>query len=106
MNFKEYAETLGLEEDEFTELAELFLDTCVGDLAKLDAAVTDVDAEEVAKAAHSMKGAAGNLGFVELSDIAKTIENNARSGNLDGTPDNIVAFKQKLSELEQQVRGT
>jgi HPt (histidine-containing phosphotransfer) domain-containing protein len=105
MDFKKFAETLGLEEDEFTELAELFLDTCAGDLEKLDAAVTEVNAEEAAKAAHSMKGAAGNLGFVELSDLAKAIEHNARQGSLDGTPENIVVFKEKLGELERIVRG-
>ena len=106
MDFKEYAEPLGLEEDEFAELAELFLDTCVDDLAKLDAAMTDSNAQEVAKAAHSIKGAAGNLGFNALSDIAGKIEQNARAGNLDGTPENIIALRERLDELEKVVRGT
>ena len=105
MDFKKFAETLGLEENEFTELAELFLDTCVGDLERLDAAVTNDQAKEVARAAHSIKGAAGNLGFMELSDIAKTIEANAQEGNLDNTRENIAAFREKLGELEKIVRG-
>ena len=106
MDFKKYGETLGLDEDEFTELVELFLDTCVDDLKKLDAAVSVVNADEVAKAAHSMKGAAGNLGFLELSDIARSIEINAQAGNLDNAHENIVAFRTKLEELEKIVRGT
>ena len=106
MNFKQFAETLGLDEEEFMELAELFLDTCASDLDKMTAAVIDVNPEEVSKAAHSIKGAAGNLGFKELSDIAKEIEHNAQEGNLNGTPENVEALKQKLGELERIVRPT
>ncbi len=105
MDFGAYAERLGLEHDEFAELAELFLDACVGDLETLDAAIAAVNAEEAAHAAHAIKGAAGNLGFVELSVIAREIETNARDGILEGSPKKITLLKEKLRELEKIVRG-
>jgi len=105
MDFKKFAETLGLEEDEFAELAELFLDTCIGDLEKLDAAIADGNAQEAAKAAHSIKGAAGNLGFLDLSDIAKDIEIAARNGSVDGSSEKAALLRAKLNALENTIRG-
>lgn len=105
MNYREHAQMLGLEEDEFVELIELFFDTCSGDVQKLEGALADHDAERVSRVAHSMKGASSNLGFSELSGIAKVIEISARQGNLDGMVETFAEFKEKLSVLERTVQG-
>ncbi len=82
MNFKKFAEDLELDVEEYLELVELFLETGKSDIQNLQAAIADNDAEKIAYAAHSIKGAAINLGFVELSEKAKNIEQKARNGDL------------------------
>ena len=66
MRFSELVERLGLERDEFLELAELFVETGSSDLSRLKSAVEDEDTQEVIKIAHSIKGASGNLGLMEI----------------------------------------
>ena len=74
MDFKKLAEDLGLEEDEFKEMADLFLEAGNADLDKLRLAIKEGNAQEIARAAHSIKGAAGNLGFMEIFEAAREIE--------------------------------
>lgn len=45
MNFRELAEDLGLEEDEFLELLELFIETSMFDLNKLRSTIKEGNAE-------------------------------------------------------------
>ena len=87
MNFKELGANLGLEEDEYRELIELFVATGSVDFEKIQAAMADNDADQVMRSAHTIKGAAGNLGLLKISDVAKIIEENAGNnqlGDLDG----------------------
>ena len=74
MNFKELAKNLGLEEDAYMELIELFIETGRSDLDKLRSAIDEGNGEEAGNAAHSIKGAAGSLGLIEISEVAKEIE--------------------------------
>jgi HPt (histidine-containing phosphotransfer) domain-containing protein len=62
MDLKEFADNLGLEEDEFFQIMELFVETSASDLSKMTAAVDGGDMVRVVEAAHSIKGASGNLG--------------------------------------------
>ena len=79
MNVKELAENLGLEEDEFLELVELFVGTSASNLTDLAKALEAGDPEEVVKASHSLKGAAGNLGFQEIYERAKFMKGRAKT---------------------------
>ena len=65
MKIKELAENLGLKEDEYLEILELFIDIGMADIEKLSSAIEESNAEEAAQAAHSLKGASGNLGLME-----------------------------------------
>jgi len=103
MNFRQLAEDLGLEEDEFLEVAELFVETTISDLDKINTAIMEGDAQGVASAAHSIKGAAGNLGLMELQEEAGKIEESARSNRLDGTAEAAQGLKRKLDEITRAV---
>ena len=85
MDIRQLAENLGLEEEEYLELIGLFIETGVSDLNKLQAAIKEGSAEKAGNAAHSLKGAAMNLGLTELSEIAKEIEEKAGNGRLERT---------------------
>ena len=78
MNYSVLAKELGLEEEEFFELVGLFVEVSRADLARLESSLHAGDAEQVREAAHSIKGAALNLGLNDISEIAKGIEERAR----------------------------
>ena len=104
MNIKELAERLGLEEDEYLELIELFIDTGSADLERFRAAIEDGDGEEAAQAVHSLKGASGNLGLMDIYDLARESEEKARSNSLDGLGESLEFLRQKLDALSEAAR--
>jgi len=105
MDFKELAENLGLEDDEIREIVELFLETCAVDLRKLRSAMDEGDTQQVAKAAHSIKGAAGNLGFIEVFETAKEIEEKAGNDRLEGMAESAQVLKKRLDVIAEVAAG-
>ena len=103
MIFKELAEELGLEPDEIRELLVIFIETSESDIDRLQQAIVEGDAKRVADAAHSIKGASANLGFMELSSFAKNLEQNARKNNLEDLTDEVLIIKDRLSLLEKSI---
>lgn len=103
MNFKELAEVLGIEEDEYIELVELYVQTGFNDLNKLRAAIKLGDKEKTINAAHSLKGASGNLGLMEFYEAAKEIEMKARDNRLEGINESIEALNEKFGMLSDSI---
>ena len=99
MNYKELAENLELEEDEFLELVELFLETSASDLSTLQSAIIEENAEKVIEAAHSIKGASGNMGLMDIFEAAKGVETRARDNDLEGIAESSQELKKKLDEI-------
>jgi HPt (histidine-containing phosphotransfer) domain-containing protein len=100
MDLKALGEGLGLEEDEFKEIVEIFVETAEADIARLSAATASQDANEAMEAAHSLKGAAGNLGFTDISEVSKILEEDARKGVIDQVEKNIPVLMDKLNEIK------
>ncbi|MCK4830569.1 Hpt domain-containing protein [bacterium] len=99
MNIDELADNLGLEKDEYLELIELFIETGMSDINKLRFAVDEVNAENAADAAHSIKGAAGNLRLTEIYELAKMVEKTCRDGILDNVPESVQELEKRLDYL-------
>jgi HPt (histidine-containing phosphotransfer) domain-containing protein len=99
MEFKNMAAELGLEYEEFLELVELFILTAKNDIAILESACQTQQARLAAEAAHSLKGAASNLGFTTLYDTARVIEEKARGNHLQGIQPAVETLKQELSAI-------
>ena len=99
MDFKTLAENLGLEESEFFEMTDLFIEVSLSDLDRLETGLKQADADEVVEAAHSIKGAALNLGLQEISDVAQGVEMNAREKNLDGAQEAVQKIRDMLDQL-------
>lgn len=100
MNFKVLGESLGLEEDEFIEIVELFLETALDDVHKLEEALAAGDCAAAADAAHSLKGSSGNLGFMEISDLSATIENQTRNACMDSLPSAIPTLGAMIADIQ------
>ncbi len=105
MNFKELAENLGLEEDEYKELIELFIDTGTADFQTIQSAMGAKDAEQVKRSAHTIKGAAGNLGLLEVSETAKIIEEKAHNNQLEQVEQAVQTLKTQFDAIEAFARG-
>ena len=104
MNIKKSAENLGLEEDEFLELVELFIETGLSDLSNLKDAIDENNVPQVVESAHSMKGAAGNLGFMEIFEVAKDVEMRACENSLDGASGAVGIIKEKFDLLSESFK--
>lgn len=101
MDLKSLADNLGLEPDEFNELAELFIETAEAELAALKDALAATNVEELAKTAHSLKGAAGNLGFSRIHELAQTVDANAKDNVLEGAAELIGNIDLELKRLNE-----
>jgi len=111
LNTKQLSEKVGLEEYEYVELLTLFLETGMGDLKQLQAAIHAADLEQIMNIAHTFKGAAMNLGLKELTEIAKMIEISTGEDQMKNTAHNFQTLKQELDiiadfiKLQQRVHS-
>lgn len=105
MNFKELGENIGLEEDDYRELAELFLDTGRVDYDRLKTAFDAGDAQQVARSAHTINGAAGNMGLMNIHEAAKQIEQAAGENLLDSVRGEVGALKGLFDEIDGAVHA-
>lgn len=68
------------------ELVEIFLHDTPVRLAEIAAALSAGDAPALTRAAHSIKGSAGNFGAEQLAAVSRAIEQHAKSGDLAAIP--------------------
>jgi HPt (histidine-containing phosphotransfer) domain-containing protein len=99
MNFKELAESLGLDEEEYLEIFGLFVETGRTDLETIQSAIEEMNASEVERAAHSFKGASGNIGLMDLYEIAAEIVQKARNNQLEGIGERVESLRNKFEEI-------
>ena len=104
MNFKDLAANLGLDEEDFNELIEIFTATSFSDVEKINSGLEENNAVNVSQAAHSIKGAAANLGFQEIASLSKDIEMNAKEGNLQGIEEKVSSIVQELNKIENAIK--
>jgi HPt (histidine-containing phosphotransfer) domain-containing protein len=103
MKLKELAENLEMEVDEFLEIMELFLETSAFDLNQLEAGIEEGDGQRVIIAAHSIKGAAVNLGLLEIYEAARKTEMEARENNLNGATVAAREIKEKIDQITEDL---
>jgi HPt (histidine-containing phosphotransfer) domain-containing protein len=105
MNFWELAENIGLEKEEFLDLLRLFVETSSSDLRKLQSAIDKGDRQSVVEMAHSIKGAAVNLGLDGIYEVARDVEMNARQNILGGAAEAIKSLQEKLDMISKDIRN-
>ena len=100
MDCRAMAQSMGLEEDEFFEVLTIFVEVSESDLLNIETGLKNEDAKSVSDAAHSIKGAALNLGLTDISEIAQGVEMRARKDNLQGTFEASNAIREKLEAIQ------
>jgi HPt (histidine-containing phosphotransfer) domain-containing protein len=87
------------------ELLEMALETGAKYRRMLEEAVASADASTVARAAHGIKGSAGNIGASEVATLAAELDQRARTGNLDGARERIDAINAAYERVAGAVRA-
>jgi signal transduction histidine kinase/CheY-like chemotaxis protein len=108
-NAEDLLERLMGNEELAKRLAGAFVDSMPAQLAALARALGDSDAQTARLTAHSIKGAAANLGCGDLRDLASRAEELGESGELAQVsailPDVEAAFEAVKPELQQFCRS-
>lgn len=105
MDFNNMADRLGLEVDEFIELADLFIETASSEMGRLKTAIEQKNIQEVVESSHSIKGSSGNMGFMEIFEVAKDVEFKARENSLEGADAALNSINDKIGLLKSNVEG-
>jgi HPt (histidine-containing phosphotransfer) domain-containing protein len=106
MNCKELAQRLGLEEEEYLELLELFVETTGPNLAKLQGGLDACDSRQVLEAAHTIKGSSANLGLAAIAEVAKEIEEKARHNSLQGAAEAAQSIKGQCEQIAHELKSS
>ncbi len=99
MNIDEAAKNMGVDREFYLELIGDFLVTAMDDLKKMDAAIETGNADGLNEAAHSVKGAAWSLYFMEVADIAEDIEKKVLDGKVNELREPVRLLKSKIEDL-------
>lgn len=88
------------------ELCDAFLEECDNDLETLGKALDAADSATARTAIHTLKGAAGTMGFVALMESAANFEERARVGNLDGSERWVADLADGVDRVRQAIRDS
>jgi PAS domain S-box-containing protein len=96
-------ETLrGLGGDEFLdEVIDAFLDDAPELVATLRRSLDEQGSEELRRAAHTLKSNGATLGAERFAELCRTLEQQAKSGELDGASELVERIEQEYSSLEE-----
>ena len=100
MNFKELGEKIGLDEDEYIEMIELFVESGGEDLNNLEAAIKEAGAEKAHQASHSIKGSSGSLMLDTIYEIAKSMDDILRTGKVDNVEEMLTRLRSEYETIK------
>ena len=106
MDCKELAQRLGLEEEEYLELLELFVETTGSNLAKLHGGLDACDSRQVLEAAHTIKGSSANLGLTGIAEVAREVEEKARQNSLSGAVEAAQSIKGQCEQIAHELKSS
>ena len=84
------------------ELVEIFFDVYQEQVEQLIAAVDGGDSEQVFSVAHSIKGAAGNVGAMAASHCAREIELRGHQSSLQGAQGLVDQLQQQVAKFRAE----
>jgi len=90
---------------EIAELVEVFITNAEDRIAAMRAAVQNGDAASLEREAHSLKGAAGNLGVIGVQGLAARLEVQGREKTLKGAASLVEALQAELSDAAGPLRA-
>ena len=95
---------IGGDSDLFDQLIRLFLDRHATMVRDIELAVSRADSVELERAAHSMKGTAGNLCAPDVVLLAGQLEATGRLGTLADAPALVIQLQRTIQQLVEVLR--
>jgi len=99
----EMAAELGVEEEEYRSLLRLFAKSATKEIGAIKTALQANDREEIARLAHSLKGATVSLGLADLSAVAAALEQGAREGASGELASLALTLEGRLAHFERLI---
>lgn len=93
----------GLNREDYLEIYELFQVTYEGLMKDLEEALARGDTEAAVRAAHTLKGAAANLGFAPMAEAARKIQEGP--GDTAGAARAVMEIRTLYASLDAQVQA-
>lgn len=81
LDLQKIADELDFDLEDVEMLVEVFIESAEESLIELKEAIDSNDYDNIFKAAHAIKGSSANLTLMNISDVAKNIELQAREKN-------------------------
>jgi two-component system, sensor histidine kinase and response regulator len=88
-----------------TEIYETFLSSAVEYRAAMRRAAVSGSADDLARAAHSLKGASANIGAKALAELAHALDVLGHSGSVTGTVELLNQIDREFKRVELQVQA-
>lgn len=104
LNFQ-YTEDIGLDDNEFAQLIQLFIETSKVDLQEAKKAASAGNSQKVYERMHSIKGAAECLGLYEMSKLVRRTEIMARNKSPKGIEKILDSISKKLFLLSDSLES-
>ena len=91
------------EPDVLAQVLRLFLDEAPRRLERLRTVLAKGDAAEFQRVAHSLKGAAGNIGAHALFDAARRADELGKAGRLDSATPLVTEIERRVAEVVTEI---
>jgi HPt (histidine-containing phosphotransfer) domain-containing protein len=101
----ELLESTGGDRSFLADLIETYLVDAPGQIAELRRALQAGSTEDVARAAHALKGASGSLGAKRLFEEARALELSAREGRLEESEERIETIAREFERVAAALRA-
>ncbi|MBV8836030.1 MAG: PAS-domain containing protein [Alphaproteobacteria bacterium] len=95
----------GIGEDAARAIVAVFVDETRARLALLETQIATPDRAAIEVEAHTLKGAAGTVGFLRVSVLARELEFAARDGAPDGYAGRLVTIRKAFEESCREIEG-
>jgi HPt (histidine-containing phosphotransfer) domain-containing protein len=92
---------VGGDRELYYELLDMLVEDAPGEIGEMREAIGRGNAEEVERTAHSLKGAAANLGAGPLRDVALWLETLGRDGRLATAEAAVAELESELKRLHR-----
>jgi signal transduction histidine kinase/DNA-binding response OmpR family regulator/HPt (histidine-containing phosphotransfer) domain-containing protein len=94
------------DEELLLELADMFLEQCPPTMAAIEDAISKQAAQELQRAAHSLKGSARVIGGSAAAAAALQLENIGRDAQLEAAASAFRALEVKVAELKEKLHSS
>ena len=94
-------EAVGGDQAFLDELIDTYLEDSPNLLSAIESALATGSAEELRRAAHSLKSNSANFGAQNLADLCKDLEESARRNELDGAASRVEQIMAEYQKVKQ-----